>query len=400
MKKLLSPFSIMGIGLILIAVAVNPLTFEVNKGFNLWTLVVLDTVCVATGMFFIACGAWIKAHLKQLLLPIVNLAVVFIFFEGMFVVLLNRPAIAARMPTGIHNAARSAYLSTRSVIQYEPLCGRYDPLLTYTLRPGQFTFSNVEFSTDYLVNSRGYRGNEDVLTGSDIVVVGDSFAMGWGVSQKDVYSEIIMARTPYRVANTAVASYGTVREMRTLSTLDLSETKYLVIHYVHNDFDENEYYFKNGRLDIMSQADYDHVSELERRNKRYFPGKHCFVVFKGIVTGRTKWLFSKRDDGVSQEEVKYLLHAIITAADVDFDQTRIILLYTDGNAGFTQCLREKIQSPDLPSAIQNMTILDLSEDTQPTIFALDTHFQKEGHERIADALIRTVNELERASQSL
>ena len=67
--------------------------------------------------------------------------------------------------------------------------GEYDPELTYRLRPGACTFSELEFVTDYRINSLGVRDDEASLDGPEIIVLGDSFAMGWGVEQQESFLE-------------------------------------------------------------------------------------------------------------------------------------------------------------------------------------------------------------------
>jgi hypothetical protein len=64
----------------------------------------------------------------------------------------------------------------------------------------------------FVVNTIGVRDNQRSLTQPEIVVAGDSYAMGWGVQQDESFPELIERRTGRRVLNAAVSSYGTVRE--------------------------------------------------------------------------------------------------------------------------------------------------------------------------------------------
>jgi len=142
---------------------------------------------------------------------------------------------AAWYPAAIRTFLRFEYYYRRHIIQLDERTARHDPELLYTLRPGQFIFSNVEYSTPYVVNSLGVRDDERSLAQPEIVVVGDSYAMGWGVQQSESFPEVLERRTGRRVLNAAVASYGTVREMRLLGRIDLSRTTTLIVQYCAND---------------------------------------------------------------------------------------------------------------------------------------------------------------------
>lgn len=73
------------------------------------------------------------------------------------------------------------YAEDQPSIQYLPGCSKYDDELTYTLRPGSCRFIGREFDTVVTANSLGVRDDENSLRSPQIVVLGDSTAMGWGV---------------------------------------------------------------------------------------------------------------------------------------------------------------------------------------------------------------------------
>ena len=67
----------------------------------------------------------------------------------------------------------------RAILQTDPRFARYDPELFYTMRPGRFVFAQREFAHEFRVNSLGVRDEEGALDAPEIVVIGDSVAMGW-----------------------------------------------------------------------------------------------------------------------------------------------------------------------------------------------------------------------------
>src|SRR5262249_10782394 len=132
--------------------------------------------------------------------------------EGVLLAMYSRPS--RRYPAALLEFFRWEYFYRRNIVQLDTGRARYDAELLYTLRPGRFTFANVEYATPYEVNSLGVRDDEASLAQPEIVVAGDSYAMGWGVQQGDAFPQVIEQKTGRRVLNAAVASYGTVRELR------------------------------------------------------------------------------------------------------------------------------------------------------------------------------------------
>jgi len=157
--------------------------------------------------------------------------------EGIIWGVLSKPVILSYLPKKIHDLLSEIYIYyARCTIQYEPSCARYDRERGYMLKPGHFIFSCREFANEYRVNRFGLRDDEQSLVAPDIIVAGDSVAMGWGVDQNQTFAEILQRKSHLNVLNAGVSSYGTVREMRMLDRLDTSHLKYLIIQYHSNDF--------------------------------------------------------------------------------------------------------------------------------------------------------------------
>ena len=176
--------------------------------------------------------------------------------------------------------ALSGYYSAweRRIVQFTPGSARYDDELTYRLRPGVHRFANREFDTTISVNSAGLRDDEASLAGPEIVVLGDSYAMGWGVEDGETYAAVLERETGLRTLNAAMSSYGTVRELLTLGRLDRSRLRVLVIQFCGNDHGENLAYLENGRLEVMSERRYRAVVAKHRAKRLYFPMKRALTL--------------------------------------------------------------------------------------------------------------------------
>ncbi|MGB8192220.1 MAG: hypothetical protein WCF67_09890, partial [Chitinophagaceae bacterium] len=102
----------------------------------------------------------------------------------------------------------------------------YDSSLTYTLKKNSvYDHHNLEFSNKIAVNAMGLRDEADALNKPEIICLGDSYTMGWGVEQNQSYPELIQKATGLKVLNAGITSYGTVRELLLLNRLDTSNLK-------------------------------------------------------------------------------------------------------------------------------------------------------------------------------
>jgi hypothetical protein len=137
-----------------------------------------------------------KPWLVNGLLLVGSLLVTLLLFEGLGGLILSYPwLVAAKDGSANHalNVLRQYYITNdRSIVQYEPDCFRYDPELTYTLKPeSTCTVVNREHTVEYRANRQGVRDSESALDHPSIVVVGDSQAMGWGVAQSESFPKVL-----------------------------------------------------------------------------------------------------------------------------------------------------------------------------------------------------------------
>ena len=128
--------------------------------------------------------------------------------EGIANLFLNNPSLIQN--TIFIRPFKTYYkIYDRNAIQYVPEFGMYNNITSYTLRPGSFVFSNRAFSNHFSVNSIGVRDDEQSIVSPEIIVLGDSHAMGWGVDQDSTFAYLIDNRFSEHVLNAAISSYGT-----------------------------------------------------------------------------------------------------------------------------------------------------------------------------------------------
>ena len=218
----------------------------------------------------------------------IQLVIALVLAEGLLLAMYHYPA--AWYPGGLRRFLTTEYFHRRDIVQLDERHARYDPELVYTLQPGAFMFENVEFSTQYVVNTLGVRDNQRSLTQPEIVVAGDSYAMGWGVQQEESFPELLERRTGRVVLNTAIASYGTVRERRMLDRVDLSRATTLIVQYDPNDFAENDEFAKQGnQYKASSREVWLNAIAQQRRGQGYWPFRMTYDAVVWIKRGITGW---------------------------------------------------------------------------------------------------------------
>lgn len=297
---------------------------------------------------------------------------------------------AKKIPTSLRPAFKAYYNQyDRNAIQVIPACARYDSGLFYTLRPGRCEFSNREFRTNVEVNSEGLRDDEASLNFPEIVILGDSFAMGWGVDQDSTFANVL-ERTSGRVnLNGGISSYGTAREVKLLERLKTDSLKVIIIQYHPNDTTENKAFALNhNRLSISSENTYNQTIEEVQSSTAYYFGKFTSLLLKVMLKGPDKPAVDSRKE--KQQEVHYFVNALLHS-NVSLEKVKLIVFEaapSNTNSGlFSETLKEEIQNQQYPGFIQGMTVLDMSEIlTEEDYFVLDNHINASGHKKIATLL--------------
>ena len=293
------------------------------------------------------------------------------------------------LPGNVATNIRTYYLRhDRLLLQAMPACAQYDPGLFYTLRPGSCRFRAREFDVQIDINSLGVRDDEASLRAPDIVVLGDSYAMGWGVAQHETFADRLEALTGLRVLNAGVPSYGTAREMRMLGRIDTSRMRTLVIQYADNDLIENLAYRDAGeRLEIGSLERYQRDLQRNAGRHHYYFGMTTISIVREAVWPRKSerlWL-------PPEKEARLFLETVVAAAPMDLTGVQVIVLEIspigrmDGR--FAAALAAEAVEPIYPEPIRRMKVLDLrTRLSRDDYFDLDDHLRASGHAAVAQAL--------------
>lgn len=287
----------------------------------------------------------------------------------------------------------------RDIIHFNPNCSRYDSSLTYTLIPGQkFAFNNIEFHTDYRTNSKGLRDDELSLEKPEIIVLGDSYAMGWGVQQDETFAQQLEKITGKKVLNAGVSSYGTVRELKNLYRLDTSGLQYLIIQYCRNDIIENKPFMDNNELLISSPLTYNMSVQFQYWRKLYFPGKHFTAIGKWYIKIKLsdieKKIFPNSTYSMDSTETKLNEAAqgflnILHNSSLNFGKLKVLVIDMNDLESMDDKFVEKAYSIQHQLKYQqkfksNLVFIPISKLLKKEdYYILDSHVRPSGHKKIA-----------------
>lgn len=270
----------------------------------------------------------------------------------------------------------------------------YDKELFYTLKPGQFVFENREFSTDYLVNSMGLRDDETSLDHPKIVMLGDSYGMGWGVDQNESYASLVESELGITVLNAGISSYGTPREVTMLERINTDSLEYLVIQYCNNDkYEIGEYMRHNNELIVSNELKYDSICEFVRTKASYYPFKHTIQLLPLIFSQNTEEK-PKIDNSTPAVNTSRGFIEMIRSSNKIPAHTQIIIFALNGieDKNYFTSEIEHLIGTEIASSLQDRcSFIDFDNDLgSDHYFRLDNHINKNGHRLVADSIIKLI----------
>lgn len=310
---------------------------------------------------------------------------------------LNNPSSA---PSWLKQSLISYYSNCdRKIIQYLPECAHYSDELYYELNPGEFRFSNREFDNQYSINTAGFRDDEFSLEHPKIVVLGDSYSMGWGVDQNESFPQIIERKLGLKTLNTGVSSYGTAREVHSLKKVNMDSLQYVILQYCPNDFNENKQFFiTNDSLVISSEDSWNKNSSHHSSTTDYYLFKHTYHIlssFRKSTPLQVKRASSKANISISEEHA--FLNVLKKTRYIP-DHVQIVLFSLESESChnyFITKVQKLLEKEHGSSLHDRISFIDLTgEITKKERFFMDPHINKIGHQVVAEKIISHIKSLD------
>ena len=310
-------------------------------------------------------------------------------FEILVEYLLRNPAALRFMPEPVSVAVIRIYNHRdRIQINMDPQCSRYDEQVLYTLRPGQCRFTNREFDTHFRINSAGLRDEEEALVAPDIIFLGDSYTMGWGVEQDEAFPQKVARATGLKTLNTGISSYGTVREALVFEKLDRSNLKFVILQYGENDYAENEFFARHGNLRPSDKERFDRLARKAAKNTRYFPFKYIYSVLRISISA----VFKSTPPPSPDQEVDVLMPLLRRIAQAAGDTPVLVFDYRPSrrrHQRFGAALAKRLTGD--PILGRSIRIIDVAAGLKADeTFILDDHWTVRGHALVAAGLVRHI----------
>ena len=123
---------------------------------------------------------------------------------------------------------------------------KYDSLLGWAHRPGQEgIFETPQFRTVVRINQKGLRDREHLYERENdtkrILVLGDSFAWGYGVEEAERFSQLLEEALGVEVINAGVSGYSSDQELLWYRNEGIKyETDLVILVVAGNDVGDNE----------------------------------------------------------------------------------------------------------------------------------------------------------------
>ncbi len=274
-------------------------------------------------------------------------------------------------------------IGIRHIWQEDPTCAQADRALIYKPKNGTCYFANVEFDTTLNFDDlgRAVPGRPEIAdSGNGIAVLGDSYAMGWGVNDNETFSSVLQQHTTRPVYNLGVSSYGTERELKRLvvsGVIDKVDT--VIIQYCENDLGEN--------AESLTEADFQDMADFfqQQLNAVEHEGLGTRLRFtQELMESALTSPFVKLGELTRSEETwdfstheQYLRDTLQRYQDYLHDK-RVLVFYTNAYG------KKFVNFPDgQDSRLPYVSYFDPGL-TQQDYYVIDDHLTAGGHRRVGE----------------
>lgn len=294
---------------------------------------------------------------------------------------------------------------------------KYDSLLGWAHEPGQKgIFETPQFRTVVRINENGLRDRQHSYERQNdskrIVVLGDSFAWGYGVEESERFSQLLENSLDVEVINAGVSGYSTDQELLWYKNEGVKyETDLVILVIAGNDVGDNEqqlvntiYYkpkfvLEEGQLTLTgypvpkTSAQGKLVYSLSQRSalafflvQRYFD----FVSLYGKTKGNSDHLNSPESGGIAEREPFELTMALIDEIRNIAESRKAKFMIVTTDRWWNYPSEETYR--DFVTTLQGEGFLVLDVESMPgfdpeeMLIPDDGHWNQSGHEFVAEKI--------------
>ena len=326
----------------------------------------------------------------------------------------------------IVNETRELYhrLNLRNIIQFDSKCFEISRTLIYQPKKNSSCIQdNFEFKNEVKLGK--YRNRIDLYGESeiyDVIVLGDSQAMGWGVSDKEIFTTILQENGK-RTLNLSVSSYGTAKELFTLKRWALenpkaySDVEFIILQYEPGDIQENLQYLKEPNL-VINVVNFDAdwkdwlKNEYTRKNLSHISYKNypSLIIFpyiiKNFYSRKIKTVFGQKwnwfdgiEDGSKLKKVNFMNHGkplleLMSKYKDILENKKIIIFVTDNYGLFVNRVREDLEiefSKSQEKYLNNIVFSSLDgNDIEKYYYVIDSHMNSLGHFEMGNKILSII----------
>ncbi len=292
----------------------------------------------------------------------------------------------------------------RPLIQYQKRCSEHDEEYSYRFRRNHTCeHKSREFDVTVKTNSFGLRDSEDSLEKPEVIILGDTYVMGWGVEEKETFASQLEKQLQKKILAVGQPSYESARQFKMFNELDRSNLKLLVIAYNQNDYRLNLLYKRIGNhMRLMMPQDYEvyvhrHQQALRplgslQYTRFYTP--FLYHEFRKKKRDEMSEKKIKKEKKHSKREAMLFLNTMHAIAEKDIYDVPILITeingFNENDSYFLNALEEymgkgakKLFGEKLP----DFHYLDLSQLLKDEhYYTLEDHLNPTGHKVVAEAL--------------
>jgi lysophospholipase L1-like esterase len=277
----------------------------------------------------------------------------------------------------------------RKIWQTRKDCIEPDERLIYVPRIGSCHFTNAEFDTTLHFEEGGRVRNSmpEKHSENGIAVLGDSYAMGWGVKDHETFANVLQDELERPVYNLAVSSYGTVRELLRLQQSGLiDKVDTILIQYAANDLMENAALDQEEKF-LQAKALFQEMFNRERSSSDHsilesIRRAVSFSIEKPIRNLRDSFIKTPKRNQFAPH-YQYLMPVLKRFAPL-MDKRRVVVFSVD-EPGFEDFPAGKDKS------MSNVEFVNLRLDPED-YYLIDSHLNSEGHAKLGRMLAAYLSE--------